>query len=443
MKEKRALSCTPIPIRDPMKTFSKHFAGPRSRPPRHTRHPLFQPRSPSWIPWSRQYHSKRTIKKIPELGLAKSERAWWKYFLSRTNGDGYGDVKGITSRLDYLKDLGTCLKASFGTLPYLHTVYKSPQVDMGYDISHYNDIDPMYGLLADVDELIAQLGKRDMKLMTDVVVNHTLNEVSFFENFSDSHPVCFIYRQSQAKLVLWKKDTIDSRGKRRPPNNWCRTLNTTGRDWESDETTEEYYLPLFSAEQSDLNWDNPDVRSAVRDILRFRLDRGAAGFRMDVIAHILRLVLPTWQQVLRQWPQVEDLLQEMRQVLDEYNTITVVEMPFIHDEDEITENVGMQGSLNMVFLFRLLNMDNEPGQSKWSYHEWDATDMKRIHELTQRLMIDRSGWNAIFVENHDGPRSTSRFADDSDKWRERVYGAQSFRRAEINAGQEAGNEKRD
>ncbi|KAI5215739.1 alpha-glucosidase [Aureobasidium subglaciale] len=295
------------------------------------------------------------------------------------------------------------------------TISKILAVDMGYDISHYNDIDPMYGLLADVDELIAQLGKRDMKLMTDVVVNHTLNE----------------------------KDTIDSRGKRRPPNNWCRTLNTTGRDWESDETTEEYYLPLFSAEQSDLNWDNPDVRSAVRDILRFRLDRGAAGFRMDVIAHILRLVLPTWQQVLRQWPQVEDLLQEMRQVLDEYNTITVVEMPFIHDEDEITENVGMQGSLNMVFLFRLLNMDNEPGQSKWSYHEWDATDMKRIHELTQRLMIDRSGWNAIFVENHDGPRSTSRFADDSDKWRERVYGAQSFRRAEINAGQEAGNEKRD
>ncbi|KAI5236739.1 alpha-glucosidase [Aureobasidium subglaciale] len=356
---------------------------------------------------------------MPELGLVKSERAWWKECVvyqvypasfQDTNGDGYGDVKGITRRLDYLKDLG---------------IYKSPQVDMGYDISDYNDIDPMYGSLADVDELIAQLGMRDMKLMMDLVVNHTSNEHSWFKESASSTD------NPKRNWYFWKKGTIDSKGKRCPPNNWCRTLDTTESAWEWDETSEEYYLSLFSAEQPDLNWDNPSVRSAVHDILRFWLDRGAAGFRMDVIDHISKVQdFPDAEKTIPgqyyqpgnkffgNGPRLQEFLQEMRQVLDEYDTITVGEMPFINDEDEIIETVGMQGSLNMVFLFKLLNMDNEPGLSKWSYHEWDATDMKRIHERTQRLMIDRNGWNAIFVENHDGPRSISRFADDSDEWRD-------------------------
>ncbi|KAI5200579.1 alpha-glucosidase [Aureobasidium subglaciale] len=344
-----------------------------------------------------------------------------------TNGDGYGDVKGITSRLDYLKDLG---------------IYKSPQVDMGYDISDYNDIDPMYGTLTDVDELIAQLGKRGMKLMMDLVVNHTSNEASTSISIFGGHLLILFkhswFRESASSTkgpkrdwYFWKKGKVDANGKRSPPNNWCRTLDTTESAWEYDEKTQEYYLSLFSAEQPDLNWDNPDVRTAVHDILRFWLDRGTAGFRMDVIDHISKVQdFPDAEKTIPgqyyqpgnkffgNGPRLQEFLQEMRKVLDEYDTITVGEMPFINDEDEIIETVGMQGSLNMVFLFKLLNMDNEPGQSKWSYHEWDATDMKRIHERTQRLMIDRDGWNAIFVENHDGPRSISRFADDSDEWRD-------------------------
>ncbi|KAI4746916.1 alpha-glucosidase [Aureobasidium sp. EXF-12298] len=327
-----------------------------------------------------------------------------------TNDDGFGDVKGITSRLDYLKALG---------------IYKSPQVDMGYDISDYTDIDERYGSLADVDELIAQLGKRDMKLMMDLVVNHTSDQHHWFLDSRSSidHP--------KRDWYFWRKGKVDEDGKRMPPNNWCRILDTTKSAWQWDERTQEYYLSLFSPEQPDLNWENPEVRAAVHNIIRFWLGRGVCGFRMDVIDHISKIPsLPDAEKTIpgqyyqpgnafyANGPRLHEYLHDIRKVLDEYDTITVGEMPFINDEDEIIRTVGVQGSLNMVFLFKILNMDNSPGQSKWSYQEWDATDMKRIHDQTQRLMIERGGWNAIFTENHDGPRSISRFADDSDQWRD-------------------------
>jgi oligo-1,6-glucosidase len=216
-----------------------------------------------------------------------------------------------------------------------------------------------------------------------------------------------------------------------PPNNWCRTLDNSQSAWQWDEATEEYYLSIFTREQPDLNWESEEVRAAVHDILRFWLDRGICGFRMDVIDHISKVqsfpdakrsisgqYYQPGHEFYAHGPRMHEFLKEMRKVLDEYDTITVGEMPYVNDEDEIIRTVGIQGSLNMIFLFELLNVDNEPGQSKWSYHEWDATDMKRIHERTQRLMIDRKGWNAIFCENHDTPRGLSRFADDSDEWRE-------------------------
>ncbi|KAI4718743.1 alpha-glucosidase [Aureobasidium sp. EXF-10727] len=324
-----------------------------------------------------------------------------------------------------------------GTTPtYMQTVYKSPQVDMGYDISDYKDIDEKYGSLEDVDELISQLKKREMKLMMDLVVNHTSNEVMFYVKFLIQPHSWFLDSRSSTDhpkrdWYFWKKGKTDADGKRMPPNNWCRILDTTKSAWQWDEKTQEYFLALFSPEQPDLNWENPDVRAAVHDILRFWLDRGVSGFRMDVIDHISKVqTFPDAEKSIpgqyyqpgnasyANGPRLHEFLHEMKAVLDEYDTITVGEMPFINDEDEIIRTVGMQGSLNMIFLFKILNMDNEPGQSKWSYHEWDATDMKRIHDQTQRLMIERGGWNAIFTENHDGPRSISRFADDSDQWRD-------------------------
>ncbi|KAI1268075.1 alpha-glucosidase [Xylariaceae sp. FL1019] len=371
---------------------------------------------------------------VPSHAEGYSQRRWWKEAtvyqvrlasaniypasFQDTNGDGHGDIKGITSRVDYLKDLGA-------NVIWVSPIYKSPQVDMGYDISDYKDVDPKYGTLGDVDELIEKLSSVDMKLMMDLVVNHTSNEHTWFLESRKS------VDNDKRGWYFWRKGKMTKDGKRMPPNNWCGILDTTQSAWHWDEHTQEYYLALFSAEQPDLNWDNDDVRAAVHDILRFWMDRGVAGFRMDVIDHISKVQsLPDAEKSIpgqyyqpgnasyANGPRLYEFLDEIRKVLDEYgDTITVGEMPFINDEDEIIQTVGIQGPLDMVFLFKLLNLDNEPGMSKWSYHEWDATDMKRIHGLTQRLMIDRNGWNAIFTENHDGPRSISRFADDSDEWR--------------------------
>ncbi|EUC50733.1 glycoside hydrolase family 13 protein [Bipolaris oryzae ATCC 44560] len=356
---------------------------------------------------------------MPQHDVVKTKPVWWKECVvyqiypasfRDTNDDGHGDIRGIIEMLDYMKKLG---------------VYKSPQFDMGYDISDYKYIDPKYGSLEDVDELIEKLRQRDMKLMMDLVVNHTSNQHSWFLESRSSK------ENPKRDWYIWKKGKVNEDGKLVPPNNWCRTLDSTQSAWEWDETTQEYYLSIFSKEQPDLNWEHPDVRAAVHDILRFWLDRGVCGFRMDVIDHISKVQsFPDAEETIpgqdyqpghnfyANGPRLYEFLQGMRDVLDEYDTITVGEMPFVNDEDEIIRTVGLQGPLDMIFLFELLNVDNAPGESKWSFREWDATDMKRIHEHIQRLMIERDGWNSIFCENHDTPRSLSRFADDSDEWRE-------------------------
>ncbi|KAH7025656.1 alpha-glucosidase [Microdochium trichocladiopsis] len=351
--------------------------------------------------------------------LVKTERVWWKESVvyqiypasfRDVSGDGHGDIRGITEKLDYLKDLG---------------VYKSPQVDKGYDISDYKDIDPLYGTLAHVDELIKELARRDMKLIMDLVVNHTSDQHEWFKESRSST------NNPKRDWYIWRKGKVDEKGTQRPPNNWCRTLDTTQSAWEYDATTKEYYLSLFSKEQPDLNWESTEVRAAVHDIVRFWLDRGARGFRMDVIDHIskvqeypdARITIPGQYyqpggDFFANGPRLSEFLHEIRQILDEYDVMTVGEMPFINNEDEIIRTVGRQGSLDMIFLFEILNMDNQPGRSKWSYQEWDATDMARIHARIQRLMIEKDGWNAIFCENHDSPRALSRFGDDSAEWRE-------------------------
>ncbi|KAL1591519.1 hypothetical protein SLS60_011911 [Paraconiothyrium brasiliense] len=363
---------------------------------------------------------------MPESGTVRSPKAWWKECVvyqtypasfRDANGDGHGDVRGIIEKLDYLKTLGV-------DVIWVSPIYKSPQVDMGYDISDYKDIDPKYGSMEDVDELIAKLGQRDMKLIMDLVVNHTSDQHSWFleSRSSTDNP--------KRNWYFWKKGKVNEDGTLAPPKNWCRTLDTTQSAWEWDNKTQEHYLSIFSAEQPDLNWESTEVRSAVHDIMRFWLNRGVCGFRMDVIDHISKVQSfpDAEEQILGQYfqpgdnffangPRLDEFLHEMRKVLNEYDTLTVGEMPFVNDEDEVIRTVGLQGSLNMIFMFELLNVDNQPGRSKWSYQEWNATDMKRIHGRTQRLMIDRNGWNAVFSENHDSPRSVSRFADD-DEWRE-------------------------
>lgn len=203
--------------------------------------------------------------------------------------------------------------------------------------------------------------------------------------------------------------------------------------WTWDEKTGEYYLSLFTPEQPDLNWETPAVREAVHDVLRFWLDRGASGFRMDVINLISKvqdfpdgeIVEPDhkYQPGFKYYangPRMHEYLKEIRtEVLDKYDTITVGEMPFIREDEELLKAVREKdGELNMIFIFEIVDIDNTPGSYRMTLHPWDANEIKKIVNRYQRLMIDNDGWNSLFIENHDNPRSVSRYCDDSDEYRE-------------------------
>ncbi|KAI4639703.1 hypothetical protein J4E93_009057 [Alternaria ventricosa] len=367
-----------------------------------------------------------------DLYVGTDKHRWWKEavvyqiypasFLD-SNGDGWGDVPGITQKLDYLKDLGV-------DVIWVSPIYKSPQADMGYDIADYEDIDPSYGTLADVDNLIKEIKKRDMKLVMDLVVNHTSEEHAWFLDSRSSK------ESSKRDWYIWKPAKYDDQGNRVPPNNWAQILGEANSAWTWDEKTQEYYLSLFTPEQPDLNWENPDVRAAVHDILRFWLDRGVSGFRMDVINMISKVqTFPDaaisvkdnkyqpGDKYYANGPRLHEWLKELRRdVLSKYDTLTVGEMPFVRDDDEVIKVVGAENEeLNMIFVFDLVDIDNVPGDFKYTLQPWDARDLKKIVNRLQRLMLERDGWNSLYVENHDQPRSVSRFTDDSDQWRE--YGA--------------------
>ncbi|KAK8105795.1 uncharacterized protein PG998_003730 [Apiospora kogelbergensis] len=332
---------------------------------------------------------------------------------------GWGSIKGIISRLDYLKSLGV-------NVVWSSPIFKSPQADMGYDIADYKDIDHRYGTLEDVDSLVVELKKRDMKLMMDLVVNHTSNEHSWFLESRSSKD------NPKRDWYIWRKPkSIGADGKPEPPNNWAMILGEGNSAWTYDEKTGEYYLSLFTAEQPDLNWENPDVRAAVWDVMHFWMKRGAAGFRMDVINLISKVpgypdadvVLSAghkYQPAFKHFvngPRLHEYLQEMhREVLSKYDTITVGEMPGVSDPKEILRTVGANaGELRMIFIFDLVDIDKP--HVRMSLKPWDVKDMKAIVTKWQRVMSEQDGWNSVFIENHDNPRSISRYADDSDRYR--------------------------
>ena len=359
-----------------------------------------------------------------------SSPVWWKEAViyqiypasfQDTNGDGWGDVNGITSRLDYLKSLGV-------DIVWTSPIYKSPQADMGYDIADYKDIAPEYGSLEQVDHLIAELKKRDMKLMMDLVVNHTSNMHQWFldSRSSKSNP--------KRDWYIWKKPKSFKNGVPEPPNNWAQILGEANSAWTYDEKTEEYYLSIFTPEQPDLNWENPEVRAAVWDVMHFWLDRGCAGFRMDVINMISKVTTyPDAEEVLDpkthkyqpgtkyfvNGPKLHDYMHEMyREVLSKHDTITVGEMPGVSDEEEICRTVGADSEeLRMIFIFDIVDIDKP--NVRMALKDWDTKEMKAIVSRWQRCMIERNGWNSVFIENHDNPRSVSRYTDDSDEMRDK------------------------
>ena len=340
------------------------------------------------------------------------DRKWWKESVVYqiyprsfydSNGDGIGDLNGITEKLDYLKELGV-------DVIWLSPVYQSPNDDNGYDISDYRAIMKEFGTMEDYDRMLDEAHKRGIRIVMDLVVNHTSDEHKWFieSRKSKDNP----YRD----YYIWRpaKD-----GKE--PNNWGSCFS--GSAWEYDSTTDMYFLHLFSRKQPDLNWDNPKVRREVYDMMNWWLDKGVDGFRMDVISLISKdQTFPDGEPGINGYasfnepangPHVHEYLQEMRrEVLDGRETLTVGECSGV-TLDEAKKYARSDGKeLNMVFQFEHMDVDAD-GTNKWADKKMDLRDLKKILTKWQKG-LDTIAWNSLFWENHDQPRSVSRFGNDGE-----------------------------
>ncbi|MGY1747164.1 glycoside hydrolase family 13 protein [Blastococcus sp. SYSU D00695] len=337
-----------------------------------------------------------------------------------SDGDGVGDLGGVLQRLDHLVDLGV-------DVLWLSPVYPSPQADNGYDISDYQGIDPLFGDLATFDRLVAELHDRGIRLVMDLVVNHT----------SDQHPW---FTESRASRTSSKRDWYWWRPPRAgmragepgaEPTNWQSFFS--GPVWELDEASGEYWLHLFDRRQPDLNWENPQVRQAVYAMMRWWLDRGVDGFRMDVINMISKDVAPdgslrdgpplpgsAWGDGSASYlcgPRVHEFLQEMhREVFAgrEGGFLTVGEMPGVTVEQARLFTDPARAEVDMVFQFEHVGLDH--GTSKWDVHPLRMRDLKASFGRWQAGLAD-VGWNSLYWDNHDQPRAVSRFGDDSPRHR--------------------------
>ncbi len=339
-----------------------------------------------------------------------------------SDGDGVGDIPGITAHLDHLADLGV-------DVLWLSPVYSSPQDDNGYDISDYYDVDPTFGTLADLDALIAGLHERGMKLVMDLVVNHT----------SDEHPWFVESRApgSPKRNWYWWRPPRPGTQPGEPgaePTNWASFF--TGPAWELDETSGEYYLHLFSRKQPDLDWENPEVRAAVHSMMRWWLDRGVDGFRMDVVNFLSKDVAPDGSlpdgpvrgpgplgdgsAAFVSGPRIHEFLHEMHQeVFAERlaagaQLLTVGEMPGVTVEDGVLFTDPARAEVDMVFQFDHVNLDQ--GETQWDLRPVRLRDLKDSLGRWQTALAER-GWNSLYWGNHDQPRPVSRFGDDSPEHR--------------------------
>ena len=346
------------------------------------------------------------------------DKKWWKESVvyqiyprsfCDSNGDGIGDLNGITGKLDYLKELGI-------DVIWLSPVYKSPNDDNGYDISDYQAIMDEFGTMEDFDRMLATAHEKGIKIMMDLVVNHTSDEHKWFieSRKSTDNP----YRD----YYIWRPAKEDGS----LPNNWGSCFS--GPAWEYDKTTDMYFLHLFSKKQPDLNWDNPAVRQDVFDMMNWWLKKGVDGFRMDVISLISKEPgLPDKEtgingyatfNVSANGPHVHEYLQEMRQkALNNADTITVGECSGVTLEEAKKYARSDEKELNMVFQFEHMDVDSDEKAGKWTTRKMDLRNLKKILTRWQKGLQDIA-WNSLYWENHDQPRSVSRFGNDSDEYRE-------------------------
>ncbi|UZX05123.1 alpha-glucosidase [Arthrobacter sp. CDRTa11] len=353
--------------------------------------------------------------------MARTGREWFRNAVvyqiyprsfADSDGDGVGDLRGIIGRLDYLHRLGV-------DVVWLSPVYRSPQDDNGYDISDYRDIDPVFGDLDTLDELLNGLHARGMKLVMDLVVNHTSDEHPWFVESRSG-------KDSPKRDWYWWRPAREGMEPGAPgaePNNWGSAFS--GSAWEYDQASGEYYLHLFSKKQPDLNWENPEVRVAIYDMMNWWLDRGVEGFRLDVINFISKdPALPDGPRAdgmlygdggphYISGPRIHEFLQEMHQEVFEgrdKDLLTVGEMPGVTVEDALLFTDPVRGEVDMVFQFEHVALDQEGG-NKWRPRKLQLTDLKKSLGRWQEALGER-GWNSLYWGNHDQARAVSRFGDD-------------------------------
>ncbi|WP_242266266.1 MULTISPECIES: alpha,alpha-phosphotrehalase [unclassified Bacillus cereus group] len=308
-----------------------------------------------------------------------------------------GDIKGVTEKLDYLKELGV-------DYIWLTPIYQSPQNDNGYDVSDYYSIDPSYGTMEEFEELLAEAKVRNIEIMLDIVVNHSSTEHKWFKEAKEDKNS--LYRN----YYIWRDEK----------NNWQSKFG--GSAWKYDEKTEQYYLHLFDETQADLNWENEKLREEVYDMMRFWLDKGVTGFRLDVINLISKdqcflndegsTATSDGRKYYTDGPRVHEYLQEMsRNVFAGKDVITVGEMSSTTIDNCIKYSNPERNELSMTFSFHHLKVDY-PNGDKWTKAEFDFIKLKEIMSNWQIEMQKGGGWNALFWCNHDQPRIVSRFGDD-------------------------------
>ena len=328
---------------------------------------------------------------------------WWKNAViyqvyprsfCDSNGDGLGDIPGIISKLDYLQQLGV-------DAIWLSPVFRSPQDDNGYDISDYQDIDPMFGTLSDMDELIAQAKKRKIRIIMDLVLNHSSDEHTWFREAKKSR------QNPWHDFYIWRDGQPDN-----PPNDLESAFG--GSAWEWVPEVEQFYFHRFSKKQPDLNWENPKMRQSLYTMIRWWADRGIGGFRLDVVDLFGKI--PD-QKILENGPKLHEYIREMRR-----EAFTAPDLVTVGEAWSATPAIARQYSapdgseLSMVFQFEHLVLDQQPGGEKWDLAPLPLGQLKQVICRWQQE-LEGTGWNSLFLENHDLPRIVSRWGDDG-KYRE-------------------------
>ena len=332
-------------------------------------------------------------------------RKWWKEQVIYqiyprsfydSNGDGIGDIKGIILKLDYLKFLGI-------DIIWLSPHFDSPNDDNGYDIRDYRKIMEEFGDMNDFDNLLSEIHNREMKLVIDLVVNHTSDEHNWFIESKSSSKNKF------RDFYIWKEGSETN-----PPNNWTSFFG--GSAWEKDLKTNDYYLHYFSKKQPDLNWENQKVRREIYDIMKFWLDKGIDGFRMDVIPFISKdlsfknlskskLINPEFSYA--SGTKLHQFLKEMNsKVLSKYDIVSIGEAFGISNESMIKMTDERENELNLVFLFDIIRI----GRDNWIQNKWTLNEFKKLFE--QQSNVKYFNWPTVFLNNHDNPRSVSKYGND-------------------------------